>query len=206
MKIKTAVALLLMLSVAQPLKVAAQSKIDETSTLPSKILNSDRKFSIYLPDGYDRDNRSYPVLYLLHGMGDDHTGWVQYGEVQRIADKAIADGSSAPMIIVMPDASGLKVGYFNAVDGKSNYEDFFIKEFIPFIEKNYRCRSDKQYRAIAGLSLGGGASLVYALHHPELFSSCSPLSAAIFTFTHSKSLRESYAKENVSEKVMSDWV
>lgn len=195
--------LLLTFAAAQMSMVIAQSKVDENCTLQSEILNSERKFSIYLPDGYDQNNRSYPVLYLLHGSGDDHTGWVQFGEVQRIADKAIKEGDAAPMIIVMPDANSVMKGYFNTVDGKFDYEDFFIKELIPHVEKRFRCRAEKQFRAVSGLSMGGGGALIYALHHPELFSSCAPLSAAVFTNT--KSIKDRYAEANVSEKTMSDW-
>ena len=83
---------------------AQQGKVYETRTVKSKILGMERSYSIYLPAGYDEGDGSYPVLYLLHGLGDNHTGWVQFGQVQYIADKAIAEGKSAPMIIVMPDA------------------------------------------------------------------------------------------------------
>lgn len=138
----------------------------------------DRKYAVYLPADYATSNRSYPVLYLLHGSGDDHSGWVQFGEVQRIADKAIADGTATAMIIVMPDANSGQKGYFNDLKGEWNYEDFFFQEFIPFIEKEYRIRSEKRYRAISGLSMGGGGSFIYALHHPEMFSSSCPLSAS----------------------------
>lgn len=194
---------LLALAIMQCGVALAQSKVDDNCTLQSKILNSERKFSIYLPDGYDQNSRSYPVLYLLHGSGDDHTGWVQFGEVQRIADKAISNGSASAMIIVMPDANSVQKGYFNSADGKFNYEDFFITELIPHIEKTYRCRAEKQYRAVAGLSMGGGGSLIYALHYPEMFSSCSPLSAAIYT--DNKAIMQNYDTKNVSEKVLSDW-
>ena len=80
------------------------------------------------------------------------------------------------MIIVMPDAQTGKRGYFNDINQKWNYEDFFFKEFIPFIEKKYRIKSEKRYRAIAGLSMGGGGSFIYALRHPDMFSSACPLS------------------------------
>ena len=70
----------------------------------SRILNMERKFSIYLPAGYTQNNRSYPVLYLLHGGGGDQSTWIQSGEVQSITDKAISDGIATPMIIVMPNA------------------------------------------------------------------------------------------------------
>ncbi len=83
---------------------AQQGKVYETRTVKSKILGMERSYSIYLPAGYDEGDGSYPVLYLLHGLGDNHTGWVQFGQVQYIADKAIAEGKSAPMIIVMPDS------------------------------------------------------------------------------------------------------
>src|SRR5436189_1169454 len=80
-------------------------KVYDNLTLPSKILKSDRKYAIYLPPDYETSQRSYPVLYLLHGGGDDQTGWVQFGEVQHITDKAIANGTATAMIIVMPDAN-----------------------------------------------------------------------------------------------------
>ena len=151
-------------------------KVIDQLSLKSKILNSDRKYAIYLPGDYDYSNREYPVLYLLHGSGDDHTGWIQFGEVKSIADKTNREGISTSMIIVMPDAQTGKKGYFNDIDNNWNYEDFFFQEFIPFIEKKYRIKSEKRYRAIAGLSMGGGGSFLYALRHPEMFSSSCPLS------------------------------
>ena len=153
------------------------SKVSDNLTLKSKILNMDRKYAIYLPPGYETSQRSYPVLYLLHGGGDDQTGWVQFGEVQYIADKALQDGTSTPMIIVMPDANTGKRGYSNNANGTWKYEDFFFQEFMPYIEKTYRIKADKHYRAISGLSMGGDGTFTYTLHHPELFSAACPLSA-----------------------------
>jgi len=161
------------------LAIAQPSKVYDDLSIPSKILKSDRKYAIYLPPGYENSQRSYPVLYLLHGAGDDHTGWVQFGEVQRITDKAIEDGSATAMIIVMPDAKTGQMGYFNSIAGNWDYEDFFFQEFIPAIEKSYRIKGEKRYRAVGGLSMGGGGSFMYALHHPELFSSACPLSAYV---------------------------
>jgi len=154
------------------------SKVFDNESMKSEILKMDRKFAIYLPPGYESSERSYPVLYLLHGSGDDQTGWVQFGEVQQIADKAIADGTATAMIIVMPDANTGQRGYFNSIKGDFRYEDFFFQEFMPYIEKTYRIKAEKRYRAISGLSMGGGGTFVYALHHPELFSSACPLSAS----------------------------
>src|SRR5690606_37390071 len=127
--------------------------------------------------GYETSQRSYPVLYLLHGGGDDQTGRVQFGEVQHITDKAIAEGKATPMIIVMLDAHTAVRRHSNTADGSWRYEDFFVEEFMPFIEKTYRIRAEKRYRAVAGLSMGGGGSFYFALHRPDLFSAACPLSA-----------------------------
>ena len=166
--------------------MAQTGKVSDNLTLPSKILKMDRKYAVYLPPDYETSQRSYPVLYLLHGGGDDQTGWVQFGEVLTIADEAIKTGIATAMIIVMPDANTGKRGYVNDVKGEWRYEDFFFDEFMPFIEKTYRIKGEKRYRAIAGLSMGGEGTFIYALHHPELFSSACPLSAA----TGPKSIEE----------------
>lgn len=158
---------------------AQTGKVFDDLSMTSKILNSERKFAIYLPPDYELSKRSYPVLYLLHGSGDDQTGWVQFGEVLRIADEAIRNGTATPMIIVMPDANTGQKGYYNSPDGKWRYEDFFFEELMPYVEKTFRIKGEKKYRAVAGLSMGGGGSFMYALHHPELFSSACPLSAYI---------------------------
>lgn len=118
-----------------PVLFAQGGKVFETYTVKSSILNMERNYAIYLPPGYEDTDMSYPVLYLLHEGGDDHTGWVQFGQVQHIADKAIREGIAAPMIIVMPDANTGIRGYFNSVDEEFNYEDFFFTKLIPHIEK-----------------------------------------------------------------------
>ncbi|MDP3313798.1 esterase family protein [Lutibacter sp.] len=152
-------------------------KVFDNLTMKSEILKSERKFAVYLPPDYETSTRSYPVLYLLHGMGDDQTGWIQFGEILRITDKSILDGTATSMIIVMPDANTTRIGYFNSIHGDWNYEDFFFEELMPHVEKKYRIKSEKRFRAIAGLSMGGGGSFMYAMHRPELFSSACPLSA-----------------------------
>jgi len=172
--------LILILSLIISTAVMAQSggTVSDNLSMTSKILKMAREYAIYLPADYATSGRSYPVLYLLHGSGDDQSGWVQFGEVKQIADKAILEGKSTAMIIVMPDGDTGQRGYFNSPKGDWNYEDFFFQEFMPFIEKTYRIRGEKRYRAISGLSMGGGGTLMYALHHPELFSSACPLSAS----------------------------
>ena len=172
---------------------AQQSTVFDNLSLQSTILRKEKKFGLYLPSGYQTSNRRYPVVYLLHGGGDDQTGWIQFGEMQRIVDKGIQEGTIAPMIIVMPDAE--MTYYLNNREGKYQFEDFFIKELIPHIEKNYRCLPKKEYRAVAGLSMGGFGSLLYALHHPDMFAACAAMSAAVRTdeeinaLTHAEYLR-----------------
>jgi enterochelin esterase-like enzyme len=158
--------------------MAQTGKVFDNLSMPSKILKMDRKYAVYLPPDYETSQRSYPVLYLLHGAGDDQTGWVQFGEVLTIADAAIKSGNATAMVIVMPDANTGKRGYVNDVKGEWRYEDFFFQEFMPYIESTYRIKGEKRYRAVAGLSMGGEGTFIYALHHPELFSAACPLSAA----------------------------
>ena len=199
---KTSLLIVLML-LALDFVHAQSGKVMDDLSLPSKILKGDRKYAVYLPPDYETSQRSYPVLYLLHGGGDDQTGWVQFGEVLHIADKAIMNGSATPMVIVMPDANTGQRGYFNDIKGEWRYEDFFFQEFMPFIEKTYRVKSEKRYRAVAGLSMGGGGSFVYALRHPELFSSACPLSASTGPLTLEET-KEFLKRRNVSYKSDAD--
>ena len=182
---------------------AQSGKVYDNLTMNSKILKSERKYAVYLPPDYQTSERSYPVLYLLHGAGDDQTGWVQFGEVLRIADKAIKDGTATPMIIVMPDANTGKRGYFNQ-GADWRYEDFFFEELMPYVEGKYRIKGEKKYRAVAGLSMGGGGSFMYALHHPELFSSACPLSAYVgpLTLEDQKMRYAAISKEYTEEEVV----
>ena len=107
----------------------------------------------------------------------------------------------------MPDANTGKRGYTNDISNEWRYEDFFFQEFIPFIEETYRIKKEKRYRAISGLSMGGGGTFYYALHHPELFSSACPLSAA--TGPLSKDDMERYQQrmqtEDVSQEQIDEW-
>ncbi len=153
-------------------------KVIEERTIKSALLGKTVKYTVYLPADYDKAERNYPVVYLLHGYTDDNTGWLQFGEVNRYADQAIAAGTIPPMIIIMPN--GDSSWYINSYDGKEKYEDFFVKEFMPAIEKNYRIKAEKKYRGIAGLSMGGFGTLMYALKYPQLFVAAAPLSAAVF--------------------------
>ena len=171
--------ILFLLTLTFPIiSIAQTGKVFDNLSMKSEILGMDRNYAIYLPPDYETSERSYPVLYLLHGAGDDQTGWVQFGEIMHIADKAILSGDATAMIVVMPDANTGQRGYTNAPGGNWNYEDFFFEELMPHVEKKFRIKSDKHYRAVAGLSMGGGGTFYYALHRPDLFSSACPLSAS----------------------------
>jgi enterochelin esterase-like enzyme len=175
--IKHIILLVVFLIFASTTNAQVTGKVIENAVVTSKILNMQRKFAIYLPPDYATSDRAYPVLYLLHGAGDDQTGWVQFGEVLNITDKAIAEGKSTPMIIVMPDGNTGQRGYYNDPTNAWRYEDFFFEELMPYVEKTYRIKAEKRYRAISGLSMGGGGTFVYTLHKPDLFQSAAPLSA-----------------------------
>ena len=141
------------------------SMIDLSPTLESRILGGIQHYAVYLPPSYTKEpQRRYPVLYLLHGMYQNYKSWIHEGELQAAADKAIAEGA-AEMIIICPN--GFNSFYYNSAD--MHYEDFFIQEFVPEIERRYRILSEKEHRNIAGLSMGGfGATYLAFLHH-ELF-------------------------------------
>ncbi|MBR4755615.1 MAG: esterase family protein [Bacteroidales bacterium] len=151
-----------------------------TDSLKSSILGAEIKYNVYLPDGYDKSEELYPVVYLLHGLYGTYADWDKTGRMKEVADELIASGEATRMIIVMPNAGHPDVanewnGYFNMPGW--NYEDFFFKEFIPAVEKKYRGIGDKGHRAVMGLSMGGGGSTVYSQRHPDMFSSCYAMSA-----------------------------
>ena len=156
-----------------------KGKVIESLTFKSTIVNYPVKYSVYLPAGYESSMRSYPVVYLLHGFSDDETGWIQFGEAGEIADKGMAEGAFPECILIMPD--GKVSWYINSANGKDPWEDMFIKEFIPHIEKEYRIRSTKEFRAIGGLSMGGYGALGLSMRNPDVFSSCIALSSGTFS-------------------------
>ena len=156
----------------------AQSKI-VTESVQSQLLGCEQKYNVYLPDGYGAD-KSYPVIYLLHGLWGNYSDWTKMGGMQIVADELIGTGELCPVVIVMPNAGDADVhhyqnGYFNVENWP--YEDFFFQELLPAVEQKYACGGSKGRRAIMGLSMGGGGSIAYAQRHPELFSSSYGMSA-----------------------------
>lgn len=146
--------------------------------MQSEILDYQVSYCVYLPPDYDTSQRRYPVVYLLHGYSDSEWAWIQFGEVQNALDKGIDQGEIPPMIIVMPD--GKVTFYVNDYRGKDRWEDMFVKEFIPFIDSEFRTRAQKEFRGISGLSMGGYGALMFSMRYPELFSACAAYSAAVW--------------------------
>jgi len=151
-----------------------------TDSLEIKVLGASVKYNVYLPSGFDKSDKQYPVIYMLHGLSDTYTSWVERGGMQTVADELIGTGELREVVIIMPNAGGPDIhntwnGYFNMPGW--NYEDFFFKEFLPQVERKYRIISDKGHRAVMGLSMGGGGSTVYCQRHPDMFSSCYAMSA-----------------------------
>ena len=157
----------------------AQSKVFESLSMQSELLNTSIKYSVYLPDGFDTSNEKYPIVYLLNGFTGDETNWTRIGHLRDIADELIKGKQIEPMVIVMPDGDDRL--YMNKDDGTYPYEDMFIKELMPFVEKEYRVKSEKKYRGISGLSMGGAGSLRLSLKYHNLFNACAAFSAGIST-------------------------
>ena len=152
----------------------------------SDSLNKERQALVYLPPGYDEGANNYPVLYLLHGAGGDERTWIDRGRAQIILDNLIADGDSEPLIVVMP------YGYTSRraegerrrgpADYKTDMEEFavdFVFDLVPLIESRFRVLADREHRAIAGLSMGGGQSFAIGLSHPDMFSAVAGFSSAM---------------------------
>jgi len=118
------------------------------------------------------------VVYLLHGHSDNETAMGPIRRIQQHLTGHCKQGFST-MIVVMPDAK--VTWYVNDFSGRTGNEDMIFEEFIPYIDKTYRTRTNKEYRAVSGLSMGGFGSLIWSLHHPEMFSACAAFSAGVFT-------------------------
>lgn len=146
--------------------------------MESKILGQEVKYSIILPENYQTKKERYPVVYLLHGLGDNESSWLEYGRASQIIDGATNRGDIIPMIYVMPQ--GFRNYYVNDYTGKFLYEDMFIKEFVPFIDKHYRTIPDKKHRN-PGLSDGGFGALILPLRNPDVFTVSVPLSISVRT-------------------------
>ena len=142
----------------------------------SVVTNGTRKANVYLPPGYD-PGRKYPVLYLLHGIGGDETEWLRFASPNVVLDNLVADGKAEPMIVVMPNGRALPddraegdIFSREKVAGFAAFERDLLESLIPAVEANFAARADREGRAIAGLSMGGGQTLNFGLGHLDTFA------------------------------------
>jgi S-formylglutathione hydrolase FrmB len=156
----------------------AQDRID-CSAMPSKVLHRNLRYCVEIPASYDAPQskaRHYPILYMLHGLGDDEQTLFKTGGWTLIEDLR-KQGKIGDFLVVAPE--GDRTFYINSADGKVLYSDFFLKEFMPAIESKYRVRPGRTGRGVNGISMGGYGALRFAFADPQLFSSVSAQSAAL---------------------------
>jgi S-formylglutathione hydrolase FrmB len=174
--------ILLLAALTVSLPVHAQSRID-CNALNSRIMKYPVHYCVYLPAGYDagattHPAQNYPVLYFLHGLGDNERtlfnsgGWTLLDDLRR-------QHKIGEFLIVAPE--GDRTFYINSADGSARYSDFFLQEFMPLIETKYRVNKSRNNRAVSGISMGGYGALRFAFLHPEMFSAVSAQSAALIT-------------------------
>jgi len=149
----------------------------ECNVVSSKILSRSVSYCVVLPAAFDLDkSRQFPILYFLHGLGDNEQSFIHTGLWNLVEDMRDKH-ELGDFLIATPD--GDASFYINSKDGKTRYEDFLLQEFFPFIEKRYRAAPGRGHRAIAGISMGGYGALHLAFSHPQLFSSVASHSAAL---------------------------
>jgi S-formylglutathione hydrolase FrmB len=166
------------------LPIHGQSRID-CDAMNSRILKHPVNYCVYLPAGYDagaatHPTEAYPVLYFLHGLGDNERtlfntgGWTLLDDLRK-------QHKIGEFLVVAPE--GGQTFYIDSADGRVRYGNFFLQDFIPFIETKYRIKKNRNNRAVSGISMGGYGALRFAFAHPEIFSAVSAQSAALITET-----------------------
>ena len=165
---------LLTLAVAPTVRAAGRI---ECRAMASQILGRPVRYCVLLPPSYDTEKaRQYPVLYYLHGLGDNEQSLVNFGGWS-LVENLREQGRIGEFLIAAPD--GGRSFYVNSKDGRERYEDFFVREFLPLIDRNYRTRAVRGARGITGFSMGGYGALRFAFAYPQLFGSASAHSAAL---------------------------
>jgi S-formylglutathione hydrolase FrmB len=183
-----AIAALLLSCVLSPTSMASTGRA-ECNSLPSKVLVRDVPYCVLLPPSYDTEKtRRYPILYLLHGLGDNEQMLIHSGGMNLVED--LWEQNQLGEFLIVTPAGGASF-YINSHDGKRRYEDFFLQEFMSGIEKRYRALTQRKSRGIAGISMGGYGALHIAFRHPQLFSAVGAHSAALIENMPNISARDS---------------
>ena len=160
---------------------------DDAQIVNSQSSNSKftwRPLMVYTPAGYDEGKQDYPVVYIQHGGGEDHRGWMEQGRTAQIMDNLIAKGKAVPMIVVSSNSNvrsrngGMGGGY--SWQGMQTFRSELIDNVIPFVETHYRVKKDRKSRAMCGLSMGGGQSFYIGLRDPEVFANVGVFSTGMF--------------------------
>ncbi len=150
----------------------------------SKVENAWRPLMVYTPAGYNEGNQEYPVVYIQHGGGEDHSGWMEQGRTAQIMDNLIAAGKAVPMIVVSANSNvqahngGMRGGY--NWQGMQTFRSELLENVIPFVENTYRVKKDRKNRAMCGLSMGGGQSFYIGLRDPGVFANVGVFSTGMF--------------------------
>ena len=150
----------------------------------SKVDESWRPLMVYTPAGYDEGKQVYPVVYIQHGGGEDHRGWMEQGRTAQIMDNLIAAGKAVPMIVVSANSNvqsrngGMGGGY--SWQGMQTFRSELIENVLPFVESRYRVKKDRKSRAMCGLSMGGGQSFYIGLRDPDVFANVGVFSTGMF--------------------------
>jgi len=166
----------LFLFVATPLFAHAASRV-ECNHFHSRLLRRNVPYCVVLPSSYDTDKtRRYPVVYYLHGLGDNEQSLVNLGGWQ-IYDDLFRQKKIGEFLMIAPN--GYSSFFINSRDGKFAYKDFFFKEFLPEMEKKYRVKAERSSRGIMGISMGGYGAMNYAFSHPQMFAAVSTHMAAL---------------------------
>jgi enterochelin esterase family protein len=158
----------------------------------SPSLDSYRRMYVYTPPGYESSTKEYPVLYLLHGAGGDEDAWTALGRANYILDNLIAEGKANPMLIVMTNGNAWQTSTLRTKPGigaitretygqfQGKFEKSLVEDVVPYIEKNYRVIKNKDGRALAGLSMGGGHTITASIEYPGTFGYIGVFSSGIF--------------------------
>ena len=149
----------------------------------SKVDNEWRPLFVYTPAGYNEGTDRYPVVYIQHGGGEDHRGWVQQGRMANILDNLIANGKAVPMIVVSANSNIQTRGTGGPAYSQQGMQPFrteMVENIVPFVDKTYRTKAEPKYRAMCGLSMGGGQSFYVGLLSPDVFANIGIFSTGMF--------------------------